>query len=68
VDAYYDVFASETFPTNNPDWHSVPPEWEITDPDRFHKAVKSLHSLADEIVALHAELVRVGRDLLIVAA
>jgi hypothetical protein len=68
VDAYYDVFASETFPTNNPDWHSVAPEWEITDPDRFHKAVKSLHSLADEIVALHAELVRVGRDLLIVAA
>jgi hypothetical protein len=69
VDAYYGVVAAETFPTRgNPDWHSVPPEWEFEDPARFKKAVNSLHALAADIVALHADLVHVGRDHLILAA
>jgi hypothetical protein len=65
VDAYYDIIATETFPTNNPDWHSVPSEWEVDQPERFRRVVEALHSLAGEIVALHADLVRVGRKHLI---
>jgi hypothetical protein len=65
VDAYYDIIATETFPTKNPDWHSVPSEWEVDQPERFRRVVETLHSLAGEIVALRADLVRVGRKHLI---
>jgi hypothetical protein len=69
ADAYYSVVAAEVFPTrSNPDWHHVPPEWKHEDPARFKRVVDSLHGLAGEIVALHADLVRVGREQLIVAA
>jgi hypothetical protein len=67
ADAYYDIITAETFPTpKNPDWHSVPPELEFEDPVRFDKIVKDIHSLAGEIVALHADLVRIGREQLVV--
>jgi hypothetical protein len=65
VDTYYGIIAHETFPANNPDWRTVPPEWEEEQPDRFTRVVHKLHTLAGEIVVLHANLVRVGRAHLI---
>lgn len=66
VDAYYGIISAETWPlTHNPDLHTVPPEWEFEQPERFWRVVNGLHKLAGEIVALHADLVRTGRALLI---
>jgi hypothetical protein len=61
ADAYTDIIAFETFPTHNLGRNTVPEEWEDEQPERFHRVVKTLHSLASEIVALHADLVRKGR-------
>jgi len=65
VDAYYATISEETFPTHNPNRHTVPPEWEIEQPERFWSAVNSLHSLAGEIVSLHGDMVRKGREYLV---
>jgi len=62
VDAYYDLIANETFPASNPRFSTVPPEWEIEQPDRFWRVVNSLHDHAGKIVELHAKIVRVGRE------
>ncbi len=68
VDAYTRLLAYETFPTRNPERHTVPPEWEVEQPERFWRVVKAFHSLAGEIVALHADLVRKGKAQLIASA
>jgi hypothetical protein len=65
INAYYAIIAVQTFPTRNPQRQTVPPEWENEQPERFRTVVNALHSLAGQIVALHAELVRRGRAHLI---
>jgi hypothetical protein len=68
ANAYYQLISTEAYPmSGNPDRHSIPQDMEITDPERFHKIVKTLHTLAGEIVALHADLIRVGKERLIIA-
>ena len=62
---YLIATATETFPTDNLGWQSVPEEWEEEQPERFWRAVEKLHALAGKIVDLHADLVRVGRKHLI---
>ena len=62
---YLKEIAIETFPADTPGWRSVPSEWEEEQPERFWRVVKNLHTLAGEIVDLHADLVRVGRKHLI---
>lgn len=65
ADAYFDLLATETFPTSNPDFHSVPSEWEHQQPERFRKVVKQFHALAKEIVGLHAAFTRTAKAELI---
>jgi hypothetical protein len=65
TDAYLEAMSLETYPTKNPDWHSVPQELELTDPKRFYQIVNKLHGLAGEVVALHAALVTAGQKNLI---
>ncbi|WP_422343435.1 hypothetical protein [Parasphingorhabdus sp.] len=67
IDAYTSLLSAETFATHNPDRHTVPPEWEYEQPERFWRVVKSFHELAAEIVALHRDLVRTGKAQLIAA-
>ncbi len=45
---------------NNVEIASVPPEWEIDQPKRFHKVVGKLHKSAGEIVDIHRNLVSLG--------
>ena len=68
VDAYYGLIATETFPGNNPEFSTVPPEWEFEQPDRFWRVVKALHTHAGKIVELHAKIVRVGRGKLLLSS
>lgn len=66
VDAYYGTISRETFATrSNVDFQTVPPEWEIDQPERFWRVVNLLHTLAAEIVRVHAEFVRTGRAKLV---
>jgi hypothetical protein len=62
---YLIAIATETFPTDTLGWQSVPEEWEEEQPERFRRAIEKLHALAGELVGLHADLVRVGRNHLI---
>jgi hypothetical protein len=50
----------------NADWSHVPPEWEHEQPTRFNEVTDTIHRLAKDIEASHAELVRRARFLLAV--
>jgi hypothetical protein len=66
VDAYTTLLATETFATNNPERHTVPPEWEYEQPERFDRVVKEFHSIAGDIVSIHGDIIRTGKAQLIV--
>jgi hypothetical protein len=66
TDEYSDLISCETFSVGSAGRSGVPEELEYTEPDRFNRVVKGLHELAGKIVALHTQLVRVGRQELIV--
>jgi hypothetical protein len=51
----------ETFPTRNVGWSSVPPEWEIEQPERFAQVVETIHAQARRAVSCYQNLVRLGR-------
>lgn len=61
--------AINTFPMPK-DVHrsSVPEEWERDQPKRFEEVVNKIHGLAATVVSIHADLVRLGRERLKVAA
>ncbi len=58
--SYLIYLSVNTWPTHN-GRQIVPPEWEETDPDRFHEVVGRLHALAGGIVAGHQDLIRTAR-------
>jgi len=65
VNGYLNFLATNTWllkdqPGSN--FASVPEEWEDEQPERFHRVVDSLHGQAGTIVAIHRELVRLGRQ------
>lgn len=61
VGDYLGQIAVNTFPANNSDRQTVPPEWELENSKRFFEVVNSLHETAGEIVKTHQDLIRVGR-------
>jgi hypothetical protein len=65
VDDYLELIATETFPAHNQGRQTVLPDWETEQPERFWRVVNALHSMAGEIVSLHADLVRTGRAILV---
>lgn len=58
---YLGQIATNTFPANNPNRQTVPPEWEEINPKKFFEVVNKLHETASAIVKLHQDLIRVGR-------
>jgi hypothetical protein len=67
VGDYLGQIATNTFPSNNSDRQTVPPEWEEKNPKRFFEVVNKLHETASAIVKSHQDLIRVGRRKLSVA-
>lgn len=61
VGDYLAQIATNTFPANNPDRQTVPPEWEVINPSKFFEVVNKLHETASAIVKLHQDLIRMGR-------
>lgn len=43
---------------------TVPPEWEIEQPDRFSKTVKEIHTVAFEIIELYDDFIKMGKKIL----
>lgn len=66
IGEYLDNIAINTFPANNPDRQTVPPEWEENDPKHFFDVVQKLHETAGSIVRAHTELIRLARKKLAV--
>jgi hypothetical protein len=58
---YLGLIATNTFPANNPERQTVPPEWEIENPKNFFEVVGKLHDSAGNIVKAHQELIRKAR-------
>jgi hypothetical protein len=58
---YLGLIATNTFPARNPEWQTVPPEWEEKNPKQFFDVVGKLHDTAGNIVKTHQELIRKAR-------
>ncbi len=58
---YLEQIATNTFPANDLEYQTVPPEWETEYPKRFSKVVNELHKTAKLIVETHQELIRKAR-------
>ncbi|MXS82403.1 nucleotide-binding protein [Nitrosomonas oligotropha] len=58
---YLGQIATNTFPTNNPGWQTVPPEWEDKNSKHFLEVVGKLHDTAGKIIIVHQDLVRKAR-------
>ena len=43
---------------------TVPPEWEIEQPERFSKTVSEIHSVVFEIIDLYDEFIKMGKKIL----
>ncbi len=47
---------------NNIDFHTVPPEWEYEQPERFTKVVDKIHDLTTNICSAYDILIKTGRQ------
>jgi hypothetical protein len=52
------TLAENAFPTTMPGDFSVPAEWEVLQPMRFHEVVSKIHETCREIVETYSSLVR----------
>jgi hypothetical protein len=57
---YRKLISTNTFPVSS-GYNSVPPEWELEQPERFEKVVSEIHYTADEIIKSYTEIVKQGR-------
>jgi hypothetical protein len=57
------LIGENTFPTRNPnvDANRVPPEWENEQPERYRKAIKSIHNAASCVCTEYDSIIRKGR-------
>ncbi len=63
IEKFTFIIAGETFPTPQ-GRQTVPPEWEIKQPERFDKVVNDLHTLKNEICSNYDDLITKGRNIL----
>jgi len=55
---YLDLIKTYTFPANNLEFQTVPPEWEEQNPKHLFELVSKLHELAGKVVKTHQKLIR----------
>lgn len=55
------LLAENTWGAHLPDHATVPPEWEVTQPDRFVKVVSDIHESVNAIETAYAQIVRLAR-------
>jgi hypothetical protein len=60
------VLAKYTIPTSKEDRQTVPPEWELDAPERFHRVVDEIHTATDAVCNTYDCLVRLARKKLAV--
>ncbi len=58
IDDFTTTITTETFPTQNVEWNSVPDEWKDEQSERFRRVVTELHSTAERIVETNDSLVK----------
>jgi hypothetical protein len=62
IEAFISLINRETFPTDKSvEMNTVPPEWEIEQPERFKQVVKQLHQRADKICEQYDSLIKLAR-------
>jgi hypothetical protein len=55
------LLATHTFPVARGEGQSIPEDWELEQPERFHKAVTEVHGAADAVCSSYDRLVRTAR-------
>lgn len=58
ISHFTSTIAVETFPTHNSGRNEVPEDWEFEQPERFDRAVMTLHQTAGEIVEMYGNLIK----------
>jgi hypothetical protein len=61
IEQFLRVISLQTYPTGVSAINTVPPEWEIEQPERFGKTVGQLHELAAQICECYDSFIRMGR-------
>lgn len=65
IGEYQEAVLTNVFAARTAGHVSIPADWEISNPTRFFSVVKEIHDLAGEVVKLHADFVRIGKQELI---
>lgn len=63
ISKFTELIGLNTWSTDN-GLQTVPPEWEIEQPERFMETVSEIHSVIFEIVDLYDEFIRMGKKIL----
>jgi hypothetical protein len=58
IDDFTYVISTQTFPIPKSDRNGIPKEWELDQPEHFHKIVNELNSLEDRIIDTYSSLMR----------
>jgi hypothetical protein len=63
ISKFQNTIGLNTSPINNPnmDANSVPPEWEVEQPEKFWKVVNEIHKTAREICKNYDGLIKLGK-------
>lgn len=63
ISKFTELIGLNTWSTDN-GLQTVPPEWEIEQPERFIETVNKIHSVTFEIVDLYDEFIKTGKKIL----
>jgi hypothetical protein len=58
INTFTTTIAVETFPTHDARRNTVPDEWEVEQPERFHEVVTGLHDTARQIAEAYGALLK----------
>lgn len=61
INKFIKIIAFETYPTKNTGYNSVPSEWEVDQPERFHEVVGGLHQSAKKICEYYDVLFKTAK-------
>ena len=55
------LLARETWSIRQEDWHAVPDEWKVEQPERFSRVLDEIHAAVDSVCSTYKDLVRLAR-------
>lgn len=60
IGQFREIYASETFLTDDCKFREIPPEWEQASPERYHRVIKEIHAAASHVCDAYDQILRAG--------